>query len=140
MRVVVDASVTIQWLLPDRPEEDHGAQALALLDAVRNNRINLIQPSHWLAEISAVLAWLDPPLAKPAIALLHALDTRVEDEPEIYSSGIDLAIELNHHLFDTLYHAVALNGLAETLITSDLRYFRKARHKGAICTLADFFA
>jgi len=138
MRVVVDASVTIKWLLPERPDEDHGEQALALLDAVRNDQVNLIQPPHWLAEVGAVLARLDPTLAKSAIALLHSLEIPLKDEPEIYSSGIDLAIELNHHLFDTLYHAVALNGLAETLITADLRYFRKARHKGSICTLAEF--
>lgn len=138
MRVVVDASVTVKWLLPEQPGETDGAEALALLDAVRNNQVQLVQPPHWLAEVGAVLARLDPVLAKPAVALLHALESPVKDEAEIYASGIDLAVELNHHLFDTLYHAVALSGFADTLITSDLRYFRKARRKGGICTLAGF--
>jgi predicted nucleic acid-binding protein len=138
MRVVVDASVTIKWLLPEHPDETDGAQALALLDAVRNNHIQLVQPPHWLTEVGAVLARLDPVLAKPAVALLRAMEFPVKDEAEIYASGIDLAVELNHHLFDTLYHAVALTGFADTLITADLRYLRKARRKGAVCTLTDF--
>lgn len=138
MRVVVDASVTIKWLLPERPDEDHGEQALSLLHAIRDDRIHLIQPSHWLAEVGAILARLDPASAKPAVTLLRLLETPFEDDPEIYTRGIDLAIELNHHLFDTLYHAVALTGQAETLVTSDLRYFRKARHKGRIRTLTEF--
>ncbi len=49
-----------------------------------------------------------------------------------------VAVKLNHHLFDTLYHAVALGTPATTLVTADLRYFRKARRFGAICPLAEF--
>jgi predicted nucleic acid-binding protein len=50
----------------------------------------------------------------------------------------DLAVSPDHHLFDTLYRAVAMIGLAATLVTADLRYYRKTRHLGAICKLAEF--
>jgi predicted nucleic acid-binding protein len=49
----------------------------------------------------------------------------------------DLSISLNHHLFDTLYHAVALEQDA-ALVTADEAYFAKARHLGSIELLADF--
>ena len=49
----------------------------------------------------------------------------------------DLSIELNHHLFDTLYHAVALEEGA-TLVTADEVYFAKATGLGNIQRLADF--
>jgi predicted nucleic acid-binding protein len=49
----------------------------------------------------------------------------------------DLSISLKHHLFDTLYHAVALEEGA-TLVTADEAYFAKAKHLGGIELLADF--
>jgi predicted nucleic acid-binding protein len=48
-----------------------------------------------------------------------------------------MAIMLDHHLFDTLYHAVALEQGA-TLITADEAYFAKAKDLGSITRLADF--
>jgi len=42
-----------------------------------------------------------------------------------------------HHLFDTLYHAVALEEGA-TLVTADAAYFAKAKDLGGIELLADF--
>ncbi len=138
MRVVVDASVAVKWLLPARLDEPQQDQALQLLDAVRNDQVQLIQPPHWLAEVGAVLARLEPALASEALTLFQLLETARADTPEVYATAIDLAVTLDHHLFDTLYHAVALNGLAATLVTADLRYYRKARHLGAICTLAEY--
>lgn len=43
-----------------------------------------------------------------------------------------------HHLFDTLYHAVALHTPNAVLITADARYHAKARLEGQISLLADF--
>lgn len=138
MRVVVDASVAVKWLLPARHDEPQQEQALQLLDAIRNDQVQLIQPPHWLAEVGAVLARLEPALAGDALTLFQLLETASADTPEVYATAIDLAVTLDHHLFDTLYHAVALNGLAATLVTADLRYYRKARHLGAICPLAEY--
>jgi len=42
-----------------------------------------------------------------------------------------------HHLFDTLYHAVALEEGAR-LVTADAAYFAKAKDLGGIELLADF--
>lgn len=48
-----------------------------------------------------------------------------------------LAVNLEHHLFDTLYHAVAIESGA-TLVTADERYYRKAAHHGSIVLLENF--
>ena len=48
-----------------------------------------------------------------------------------------MARNLDHHLFDTLYHALALQEQA-TLITADRRYFNKAAEIGSINMLANF--
>mgnify|MGYP001811251789 CR=1 FL=1 len=50
----------------------------------------------------------------------------------LHQTTIDLAIRLNHHLFDTLYHAVALHTSRAVLITADRRYFTKAEPIGHI--------
>jgi hypothetical protein len=47
-------------------------------------------------------------------------------------------VELNHHLFDTLYHAVALKVPDTLFITADTQYFRKAAKLGHIIELKDF--
>lgn len=134
-RLVVDASVAVKWLLSQRQEEAHTDQALLLLDAVRNGRVDLIQPPHWLAEVGAVLARLEPELAGEAVQLLHAMEFAVRDDAAIYTRGIELAVRLNQHLFDTLYHAVALSEPGTMLVTADMRYFRKAKPLGAIVAL-----
>jgi len=53
-------------------------------------------------------------------------------------TAIDLSIRLGHHLFDTLYHAVAFRSPDTTLLTADRRYFDKARDEGRIVLLSQF--
>jgi predicted nucleic acid-binding protein len=117
IRYVIDASVAIKWLVPENPEEQDVPQALALLDALKNGDIALYQPAHWEAEVAAVLARISPANAIRKIVVLRALAlTRVNDTT-VYATACDLAIRLNHHLFDTLYHAVALHTTGATLVT-----------------------
>ena len=54
-----------------------------------------------------------------------------------YRRGAELSIQLKQHLFDTLYHAVALEEGA-TLVTADEAYFAKAKDLGNITRLSDF--
>ena len=137
MRYVLDASVAIKWMVPENPEEQDVPQALVLLDALRNGGITLYQPAHWEAEIAAVLARISPATATKKMVALRALAfTRVNDTT-VYATACDLAIRLNHHLFDTLYHAVALHTPEATLVTADRRYFDKAQPIGQIARLGD---
>ena len=135
-RIVVDASVAIKWLLPERDSEADSGRALALLSQIRDGMIELVQPPHWLAEVAAVLVRLSPETVEDDIADLYALELPVLDTPGLYLTACALARSLDHHLFDTLYHAVALEVGNATLVTADERYYRKGYARGSIALLS----
>ncbi|RLA00610.1 MAG: PIN domain-containing protein [Gammaproteobacteria bacterium] len=137
MKLVVDASVAVKWFIRDPNEENDVVSAVDILVGIGRNSIELIQPPHWIVEVTAVLARLQPDLSDDAIDLLDAMELPTRAESSVYKLASHLATELNHHLFDTLYHALALQDNA-TLITADRRYFRKSVNHGSICMLADF--
>jgi predicted nucleic acid-binding protein len=58
----------------------------------------------------------------------------------LYTTASKLAVSLDQHLFDTLYHAVALLVPDCTLVTADERYYTRARKTGSITLLRDFDA
>jgi predicted nucleic acid-binding protein len=135
--IVLDASVVVKVLLPDAADEADVDRAFALWSRLRAGIDTAIQPPHWLAEVGAVLARLSPGTAEGDVALLHAMDLPVLATGEVFLDATRLAVELDHHVFDTLYHAVALRSGTATLVTADERYFRKAARRGRIARLAD---
>jgi predicted nucleic acid-binding protein len=136
--LVVDASVAIQWFLKFRDDEDHCRQALEILARIGDGRVRMMQPPHFLAEMGAVLAREKPADAVSDLTDLTAVEFEPAAEPVLYQTACELAIGLGQHLFDTLYHAVALHTPDATLVTADKRYFRNARNAGRIALLADF--
>lgn len=137
IRYVIDASVAIKWLVPENPEEQDVPQALALLDALKNSDIIFYQPAHWEAEVAGVLSRISRATAVKKIVALRSLTFNRVNDTTVYATACDLAIHLNHHLFDTLYHAVALHTPEATLITADQRYFNKAQSIGQMVQLRD---
>ena len=137
MIVVIDASVVLKWLLEDPARETDTEKALALIESVVSGRLEVLQPVHWLAEVAAVAARLAPQTAVRDVEMLAALELPTTDDPNVIRRATHLAIETNHHLFDTLYHAVALEQDA-VLLTADYRYYRKAERYGAIAALRDW--
>lgn len=99
--------------------------------------VELVQPPHWLAEIGAVLVRLVPQAASAHMADLFSMEVAVADSSQVYGTALDMAIDLKHHLFDTLYHAVAVHTRDAVLVTADDRYYRKAKRLGHIQRLAD---
>ena len=137
IRLVADASGAVKWVFPFRDDEEDSAKALALLDRFRHGEVGLQQPPHWLAEVAAVISRQSPATAREGVGLLYAMRVPVVDSPEVYALGCELAVASGQHLFDTLYHAVALLSPECTLVTSDERYYRKARRFGSISLLAE---
>lgn len=138
MNIVVDASVTIKWLLKDTSNEPNMVEALRLLHEVGIGKYVMIQPPHWLAEVVAVLARLQPSEISLALESLGELGGKViVGNDDLYLRAAEFSHRLNHHLFDTLYHAVALENGA-VLVTADERYFKVAKDEGAIQLLKDF--
>ena len=138
MTVVIDASVVIKWLLQNPEREPGTDKATQLMELVIKGEQPVLQPTHWLVEVGAVLARESPATASDDVMMLNALELPASDEPQVLRRGIELGIELNQHLFDTFYHAVALENQDGVLITADQRYLRAARTKGQIMDLMDW--
>lgn len=108
------------------------------MELVTSGEQPVLQPAHWLVEVGAVLARESPATATDDVTMLNVLELSTTDEPLVLRRGVELAIELKQHLFDTLYHAVALENSDSVLITADVRYLRAAREKGRIVYLMDW--
>ncbi|MGP0592995.1 type II toxin-antitoxin system VapC family toxin [Nitrospira sp. T9] len=135
---VVDASVAVKWALPGQDGETHQEQALALLTDIQQGKGQVLQPPHWLAEVGAVLTRLAPQQSISMLQTFLAMELPITTEWNVYEQACHLAVELNHHLFDTLYHAVALHVPDTLFITADTQYFRKAAKLGHIIELKNF--
>ncbi len=136
---VVDASIIVKWFLKENPHENYVEEALALLNAFKENKITIIQPVHWLAEVAEVTARVAPNISKRVITDLYLLNIRTCNEREVYLRANTIANKLEHHLFDTLYHAVALYSKKGIFLTADTKYFKKAQSLGNIQHLSGFF-
>lgn len=135
MKLVADASVIVKWALPDLDQEPHVDRALALLDEVRAGKIDLLQPPHWLVEVAAVLTRLRPAIVEDVVDLLATFKVEVVTDPVIYKRASRIAQDLGKHLFDSLYHAVALE-YGAVLVSADSNYYLKARRLGSLIPLA----
>ncbi len=137
MILVVDASVAMKWFFQGRVEEQHGENALRLLHALSRGSVRFLQPPHFVAEVASVLARKKPQNAGNDLMDLLSLDFAQASDPRIHFLACDLSIKLDHHLFDTLYHAVALLEPGAHLITADMRYYEKAQALGRVMPLSE---
>ena len=137
MKLVVDASVAVKWFFPDTATEADRDKAGALLRAIRDGRVDLVQPPHWFAEVIAVIARLRPSLAPEAINLLDGMEFQILADAVHYKRATRIAVRCGQHLFDTLYHALAIEEDA-VLLTADERYLRNTRALGRIMRLYDW--
>lgn len=136
-RVVVDASLALKWFFRLRDGEQDVSAALRLLKGISDNPLALWQPPHFIAEVAAVLARDSPSTAGASLNDLLDIELQVVESAAIYARAVALATRHDHHLFDTLYHALALDLGNAVLVTADARYVRKARSEGGIVLLAD---
>ena len=134
--VVVDASVAVKWFLPPSPDEPDAELALDLLQAYRDDLIELLEPPVWQAEVAAVLARLVPDSAEGLVWRLLSFDHTPASGVRVYLKATQLAISLRHHLFDTIYHAASLMHPSAILITADEKYRLKAETFGKVLPLA----
>jgi predicted nucleic acid-binding protein len=137
VKLVIDASVALIWFLRELPHEPDHDRAEAVAAALDRADAQLFAPIHWTAEVISVLARVRPTLVNSALIVLDDAHPKVVHGLPILQRAAELSVTLNHHLFDTLYHAVALEEGA-TLITADEAYLAKAQGLGAIVPLAEF--
>lgn len=137
MRLVVDASVALKWYLRHRDAEQDLEQAAAIGQAIESRSIELYAPPHWVIEVIAVLARIEPNFIDEAIAEMADMKPTLIDNYVVISRAAKMAADLNQHMFDTMYHAVAMECDA-VLVTADAQYFGKAHSHGHISLLSKF--
>jgi predicted nucleic acid-binding protein len=135
VKVVVDASVALKWFLRSPEEEDDTVVALDLLAAIQSDRLAMVQPAHFVAEVSAVLAREGARFADAALHDLLEIESETVADEGVYRRAIALSRRLGHHVFDTLYHSLALELPQAVLVTADERYHRVARREGRVVLL-----
>jgi predicted nucleic acid-binding protein len=121
MRIVVDASVAVKWVL----NEPRTEAALALRDE------ELIAPALWLAEAANAL-WRHVRLGElnreQALARLSELEqapiASLAIEPHV-AKALQLATEAHHPVYDCIYLALALHQRAH-VVTDDRRFLAAA--------------
>ena len=91
--------------------------------------MSVIEPVHWVAEVTGVVVRLKPDRAVAAIALLTHSRFSMTASRAAYRRAAQLSEQLDH--------AVALEEGA-TLVTADTAYFGKAKDLGGVQLLADF--
>lgn len=138
MKLVVDASVALKWFFHERAGETDAAAALDILQCVVDQRHSLLQPVHFKTEVCAVLAREMPDRMEAHLGHLRALALECRDDDLIYRRAMQLSSRLNHHLFDTLYHALALETDGAVLVTADEAYYRKAAALGRVQPLSSW--
>lgn len=84
MILTVDASVALKWFFQDRDEEADVDAALDILRATADGSVKLIQPPHFMAEMTAVLAREAPATASASIEDFCALGFAVCDADLLY--------------------------------------------------------
>jgi predicted nucleic acid-binding protein len=117
VKIVIDASVAVKWVL----DEENVEAALALRDE------ELIAPAFWLLEAASAL-WRRSRRGEFAVA--DALDflSELQRAPvaslsigPYLSDALQLAIEIAHPVYDCAYLAVALANDTH-VVTADLRF------------------
>lgn len=114
MRVVRDfcgrCQLVVKWFAEGNLafREDNVELALKMLKPNITGTLDSYQPLHFSAEVAAVLSRLQPDRAKQFIDNLAQHNFTWVSPTVAYAKAIELATQLDHHLFDTFYHAVAL--------------------------------
>jgi predicted nucleic acid-binding protein len=126
--IVVDASVAIQWVLP----EESYLRARELLRTYVSGEHDLIAPRVLPEEAASVLArrvrrrQLTPAGAEKAFRFLQAYMPALEQDAELVHEAFRLSLRLQLSLWDCLYLALAIRG-RRTLVTADRRLHRDAK-------------
>lgn len=137
MKLVVDASVAVKWVIRDPQTEPNADKAVTILRVIRSQSAEALAPPHWRAEILSVIARARPQRIPITLGILRSFPFEEIGDDSVNQRAAALSIDLNHHFFDTLYHAVALERDA-TLVTANERYFEKAARLGRVTMLADW--
>ena len=137
MRLVVDASVAVKWLV-----EEEGTEAA---DRLLKFNYDLHAPRLLASEVANAL-WRKVRLGEIAkgdagvlAAAVTEMPLRWSDDERICADSIRLALELERPVYDCVYLALG-HRIGATLVTADTRFANAVKatvHGGAVTTLTD---
>ena len=137
MRLVVDASVAVKWLVAEEDAE--------VADQLAASGQELHAPRLMASEVANVL-WrkarvgqIERADAGAAMALLADMPVRWNDDETVCADAVRLALALDHPVYDCVYLALA-HRIGATVVTADRRFVTAVaptEHGKAVVTLAD---
>ena len=140
MRLVVDASVAVKWLV----EEEHSSAALRLLEGSDE----LFAPRLMASEVGNTL-WRKVRLGEIERSRVGALAAAISEIPVrwtedegVCADAVRLSLALDRPVYDCVYLALA-HELGATLVTADARFANavaETEHGGVVTTLERFVA
>ena len=137
LRVVLDASVLLKWVLPPA-NEAHVEQALAVQQAIANEEINGCVPTLWFYEVANTLARQLPRSAPLLLDQLRAFDLdEIGMDAELQRIGLMLVRDYGVTFYDASYHAIAI-AHGGVFVTSDARHIERTRAAGHVAHLMDW--
>ena len=138
MRLVVDASVVVKWLVQEEESEsadrllqgDHELHTPRLLASEVANAL-------WRKVRMGEIAHGDAGMLTAAVA---EMPLHWFDDEQICADSVRLALELDRPVYDCVYLALGYR-IGATLVTADTRFanaVKATQHGGAVATLKDF--
>lgn len=144
MRMVLDASVAVKWLLPEEDSE----KARHVFSEWNAGRIDLVAPSLLPAEAASAL-WkkvrkkeVDKGRAAQLFWEFQHLNVPLVPADGLVFSALDFAFLYGHPVYDCIYVALAVRERCRLLTADDaiVRRFRnpKSGSKQLVCLLKDW--
>ena len=136
MRLVVDASVAVKWLVA----EDGSEAAESLID----QRFELHAPRLLASEVSnalwrkARLGEIAPGAAGVLAATVAQMPVEWTDDEGLCADATRIAVGLDRPVYDSMYLALA-HRIDARLVTADIRFVKalaKTEHGGAVVALS----
>jgi predicted nucleic acid-binding protein len=137
-RIVVDSTVCVNWFMQVRGKRESAA-SLELLDYIHKKKVYVSQPWVWRAHVASIVVRKRGIDMRRVVDGLLDVEAREQNEPDVLRLAADLAVNLRADMFDTLYHAVAVDRGIE-LVTANAEYAERAGHLGHIQLLSDWIA
>lgn len=143
LRVVIDASVGLKWVLP----EEDSDQARALLADGRGAGAQFLAPDAYLPEVVNAL-WARSSLrdeitgdeARDALERLFLSIPTLVPSTSLATQALELALAFRRPVYDCLYVALAIR-LGCVVVTADRRMIRTfGEATGRVTHIADFNA
>ena len=138
MRLVVDASVAVKWLVAE--EDSDMARALAASgDELRAPRLMASELAHALWR-KARLGEIERGEAGAMLATIPDMPVRWGADEDVAADAARLALGLDRTVYDCVYLALAYR-LGATVVTADRRFvnaLRPTEHSEAAMALADY--